>query len=89
MSVAEGFLFATHCLAEVFESELERANAQIIIENHTLIHENRQLNGLLAEYEQTLEIIMDKFRGHAVRCCDTEQGSVADALNVADSSPAT
>ena len=52
---------------ETFESELERQNAQIIIENHSLLHENRQLTGLLREYEQTMETIMDKFRGHAVR----------------------
>ena len=53
--------------AETFESELERQNAHVIIENHSLLHENRQLNTLLKEYEQTLETIMDKFRGHAVR----------------------
>ena len=52
---------------ETFESELERQNAQIIIENPSLLHENRQLTGLLREYEQSMETIMDKFRGHAVR----------------------
>ena len=52
---------------EVFESELERTNAQTIIENQTLVHENRQLSMLLKEYEQTLETVMTKFRGHAVR----------------------
>lgn len=52
---------------ETFESELERTNAQIIIENHTLLHENRQLSLLLKEYEQTMETIMTKFRSHAVR----------------------
>ncbi|EKM61464.1 uncharacterized protein PHACADRAFT_82211 [Phanerochaete carnosa HHB-10118-sp] len=51
---------------EVFESELERQNAQIIIENHQLLQENRQLNGLLKEYEQTMETIMIKFRSHAL-----------------------
>ncbi|KIP11728.1 hypothetical protein PHLGIDRAFT_124628 [Phlebiopsis gigantea 11061_1 CR5-6] len=51
---------------EVFESELERQNAQIIIENHALLQENKQLNGLLKEYEQTMEIIMNKFRSHAL-----------------------
>ncbi|KAF7794339.1 hypothetical protein EIP86_005473 [Pleurotus ostreatoroseus] len=58
-----------HNVADVlktFESELERQNAQIIIENHSLLHENRQLTGLLREYEQTMETIMDKFRGHAI-----------------------
>lgn len=58
-------------LIEVFESELERQNAQVIIENHALLQENRQLNGLLKEYEQTMETIMNKFRSHAVSaCCD-------------------
>ncbi|THG96946.1 hypothetical protein EW026_g4971 [Hermanssonia centrifuga] len=51
---------------EVFESELERQNAQVIIENHTLIHENRQLSSLLKEYEQTMETVMAKFRNHAM-----------------------
>ena len=42
-------------------------NAQIIIENQTLLHENRQLTTLLKEYEGTMETIMAKFRNHAVR----------------------
>lgn len=53
-------------LAEVFESELERMNASLIIENQTLLHENKQLNSLLKEYEQTLETVMTKFRSQAV-----------------------
>ncbi|KIK70469.1 hypothetical protein GYMLUDRAFT_118309, partial [Collybiopsis luxurians FD-317 M1] len=51
---------------EFFESELERTNAQIIIENQTLKHENRQLSMLLKEYESTLETIMVKFRNHSL-----------------------
>ncbi|EJD03541.1 uncharacterized protein FOMMEDRAFT_82134 [Fomitiporia mediterranea MF3/22] len=51
---------------EVFDSELERTNAQMIIENQTLNHENRQLGMLLKEYEQTLETVMSKFRSHAL-----------------------
>ncbi|KAH9929713.1 uncharacterized protein B0H18DRAFT_995857 [Fomitopsis serialis] len=51
---------------EVFESELERTNAHIVIENHSLLHENRQLSVLLKEYEQTMETIMSKFRSHAM-----------------------
>ncbi|KAF9075053.1 hypothetical protein BDP27DRAFT_1316405 [Rhodocollybia butyracea] len=51
---------------EIFESELERTNAQIIIENQTLKHENKQLSMLLKEYEGTLETIMVKFRNHAL-----------------------
>ena len=53
--------------AEFFESELERTNAQIVIENQTLLHENKQLSMLLKEYEGTMETIMSKFRNHAVR----------------------
>ena len=52
---------------ETFESELERQSAKIVIENQTLLHENRQLGLLLKEYEGTMETIMTKFRTHAVR----------------------
>ncbi len=52
---------------EVFESELERMNASLIIENQQLLHENKQINSLLKEYEQTLETVMAKFRAQAVR----------------------
>lgn len=52
---------------EFFESELERMNAQIVIENQTLLHENKQLSMLLKEYEGTMETVMSKFRNHAVR----------------------
>ena len=51
---------------ETFESELERLNAQTIIENQTFLHENKQLSLLLKEYEGTMETIMTKFRNHAV-----------------------
>lgn len=67
--LASGFTLRrvnTDISKEVFESELERQNAQIIIENHQLLQENRQLNGLLKEYEQTMETIMNKFRSHAL-----------------------
>ncbi|KZT27550.1 hypothetical protein NEOLEDRAFT_1060281 [Neolentinus lepideus HHB14362 ss-1] len=55
----------TDITKEVFESELERMNAAIIIENQTLTHENKQLSQLLKEYEQTMDTVMQKFRGHA------------------------
>ena len=51
----------------MFESDLERQNAHIIIENHTLLQENKQLSALLKEYEETMENVMSKFRNHAVR----------------------
>ena len=55
-----------HPTTETFESELERLNAQTIIENQTFLHENKQLSLLLKEYENTMETIMTKFRNHAV-----------------------
>ncbi|CAE6384934.1 unnamed protein product [Rhizoctonia solani] len=57
--------FNTDLSKEVFETELERMNAAIIIENQTLQHENKQLNSLLREYETTLETVMTKFRNQA------------------------
>ncbi|KAF8640623.1 hypothetical protein AX17_000284 [Amanita inopinata Kibby_2008] len=51
---------------ESFESVVERINAQLIIENQTLLHENKQLNVLLKEYETTLETVMSKFRNHTL-----------------------
>jgi len=42
--------FNTDISKESFESEVERMNAQIVIENQTLLHENKQLSVLLKEY---------------------------------------
>ncbi|KAG8219457.1 hypothetical protein J3R82DRAFT_385 [Butyriboletus roseoflavus] len=58
--------FNTDISKETFESELERLNAQFIVENQTLLHENKQLSLLLKEYENTMETIMTKFRNHAL-----------------------
>lgn len=58
--------FNTDITKETFESELERMNAQIIIENQTLLQENKQLSLLLKEYENTMETVMAKFRNHAL-----------------------
>lgn len=58
--------FNTDLSKEFFESELERTNAQIVIENQTLLHENKQLSLLLKEYESTMDTIMAKFRNHAL-----------------------
>ena len=38
----------------------------MVLENQQLQHDNKQLNGLLKEYETTLETVMGKFRGMAV-----------------------
>nr|GAT59813.1 predicted protein [Mycena chlorophos] len=58
--------FNTDIANETFESELERSNAQIVIENQSLLHENKQLSILLKEYENTLETVMTKFRNHSL-----------------------
>lgn len=47
---------------EKFESDLERINAQLVLENQALAHDNKQSNLLLREYEGILETIMAKFR---------------------------
>lgn len=52
---------------EEFASELESFASHLVLENQQLQHENKQLNTLLKEYEQTLESVMGKFRGVAVR----------------------
>lgn len=53
--------------SELFESELERNNTSLVLENHALLYENRQLDALLKEYEQNMQTIMAKVRHHAVR----------------------
>jgi len=58
--------YNTDISKETFESELERCNAQTVIENQTLQHENKQMSLLLKEYESTLETVMGKFRTHAL-----------------------
>ncbi|GMK57116.1 hypothetical protein CspeluHIS016_0309560 [Cutaneotrichosporon spelunceum] len=50
---------------EEFQTELEAFASHLALENQTLQHENKQLNTLLKEYEQTLETVMGKFRGVA------------------------
>lgn len=53
-------------LLEDFQSELEAFASHLVLENQQLQHENKQLNALLKEYEQTLETVMGKFRGVSV-----------------------
>jgi hypothetical protein len=50
---------------ETFESELERLNATLVLENQSLQHENKQLSMLLKDYEGTLESVMARFRTFA------------------------
>ena len=47
---------------ETFTSQVERLNAQLVLENQMLAHEARQLGTLLRETETTLETVMSKFR---------------------------
>ena len=46
--------------AEEFESELERLNVNLVLENQGLQQENRQLSVLLKDYEGTLETVIDR-----------------------------
>lgn len=41
-------------------------NTQMSAENQGLQHDNKQLNALIKEYEQTLETLMTTFRNRAV-----------------------
>ncbi|KAF8964184.1 hypothetical protein BDZ97DRAFT_915522 [Flammula alnicola] len=50
---------------EEYEAELERMNAAMTLENQGLQHDNKQLNALIKEYEQTLETLMSTFRNRA------------------------
>jgi uncharacterized protein YukE len=52
---------------DVYESELERMNAAMTTDNHDLQQDNKQLNALIKDYEQTLETVMSAFRNRAVR----------------------
>lgn len=56
-----------NCVTEVYDAELERLNASMLAENQTLMNDNKQLNALIKEYEQTLENVMAQFRNRAVR----------------------
>ncbi|KIM89386.1 hypothetical protein PILCRDRAFT_813313 [Piloderma croceum F 1598] len=50
---------------DVYESELERMNVVMTEDNHALQQDNKQLNALIKEYEQTLETVMSAFRNRA------------------------
>lgn len=44
--------------AEEYEAEVENMNTVMTAENQNLQHDNKQLNALIKEYEQTLETLM-------------------------------
>jgi len=50
---------------DVYDAELERMNTAMSAENQTLQNDNRQVNALIREYEQTLENVMTSFRTRA------------------------
>ncbi|KAF4617461.1 hypothetical protein D9613_006090 [Agrocybe pediades] len=50
---------------EEYDRELENMNASMSAENLNLQHDNKQLNSLIKEYEQTLETLMSNFRKSA------------------------
>ncbi|KAJ7043995.1 hypothetical protein C8F04DRAFT_1071248 [Mycena alexandri] len=50
---------------ELYDAELERMNSAMTLENIGLQHDNKQLNTLIREYEQTLETLMNTFRNRA------------------------
>ena len=52
---------------DVYDAELERMNTSMSADNHSLQRDNKQLNALIKEYEQTLETVMNAFRNRAVR----------------------
>lgn len=51
---------------DAYDTELERMNASMTADNHSLQRDNKQLNALIKEYEQTLETVMSAFRNRAV-----------------------
>ena len=46
---------------------MERMNAAMAAENQSLQYDNKQLNALIKEHEQTLDTVMSAFRNRAVR----------------------
>jgi hypothetical protein len=63
---------------DVYESELERMNAAMMADNHALQRDNKQLNGLIKEYEQTLENVMSAFRNRAREVQEKELTLIRD-----------
>jgi hypothetical protein len=51
---------------EDYDAELDRMTNAIAAENQALQYDNKQLNLLIKEYEQTLETLMTTFRKRAV-----------------------
>jgi hypothetical protein len=52
---------------EEYDRELEKMNIAMKEENMSLLHDNKQLSGLIKEYEAMLDMVMSGFRRRAVR----------------------
>ncbi|KAF8908949.1 hypothetical protein CPB84DRAFT_1864427 [Gymnopilus junonius] len=63
---------------EEYDSELESMNAAMTSENQGLQHDNKQLNTLIKEYEQTLETLMSAFRNRAQDVQERELSLIRD-----------
>ncbi|KNZ80916.1 hypothetical protein J132_03616 [Termitomyces sp. J132] len=50
---------------EEYDAELERMNTSMVAENQALQRDNKELNTLIKDYEQTLETLMSSFRNRA------------------------
>ncbi|GAA95394.1 uncharacterized protein L969DRAFT_45657 [Mixia osmundae IAM 14324] len=50
---------------EKFDSDLEKLNATLVLENQALQHDTRALSMLLRDYETSLDTVMAKFRTYA------------------------
>jgi len=61
-----------------YDAELERMNAVMSAENQGLQHDNKQLNALIKEYEQTLETLMTTFRNRAHEVQEHEINLIRD-----------
>ena len=63
MDTQTGFVlrrFNANLPKEAYESEIERMNSTMTAENQSLQHDNKQLNTLIKEYEQTLDTLMSE-----------------------------
>ncbi|KAF8798771.1 hypothetical protein BYT27DRAFT_7202466 [Phlegmacium glaucopus] len=63
---------------EEYETEVENMNAVMAAENQGLQHDNKQLNALIKEYEQTLETLMTTFRNRAKDVQERELSLIRD-----------
>jgi len=66
------------CSLDEYDAELERMNVVMSAENQGLQHDNKQLNALIKEYEQTLETLMTTFRNRAHEVQEHEINLIRD-----------